>query len=128
MSPVQSAGAARRWAIGLLVCVAAAGGCNSNATLVQPPSFNRPGQMVLTCYDTVAKHVVPADRCDGVEGKSSETVVLTAVVTQERHPVHVGQREGRDPHHHVDPQQLSESTPSGGRGRGDHGGRVDHLR
>ena len=82
MSPVQSAGAARRWAIGLLVCVAAAGGCNSNATLVQPPSFNRPGQMVLTCYDTVAKHVVPADRCDGVEGKSSETVVLTAVVTQ----------------------------------------------
>ena len=57
-------------------------GCRQNPTLVVPPSFERPGAVAFFCYDTTTRAVVPLSTCDGLEGVTTETLALTALVAQ----------------------------------------------
>lgn len=57
-------------------------GCRQNPTLVVPPSFERPGAVAFFCYDTETRGVVPLSECDGLDGVTTETKALTALVAQ----------------------------------------------
>lgn len=57
-------------------------GCRQNPTLVVPPSFERPGAMAFFCYDTETRAAVPIAECDGLQGVTTETKALTALVAQ----------------------------------------------
>lgn len=67
-----------RVALALLVLA----GCRQNPTLVVPPSFERPGAVAFFCYDTETRAVVPLTECNGLEGVTTETKALTALVAQ----------------------------------------------
>lgn len=66
----------RAGVLGLLVA------CGQTPTIVQPPTFERPGDVAFTCFDTVERSLVPLITCTGVTGTEDDRYSLTALVTQ----------------------------------------------
>ena len=73
---------ARAASLALLALAALSLGCDTATDVGTPPSFERPGALTFVCFDSTSSEVVPLDRCEGLEGTSEETNVLTALVVQ----------------------------------------------
>ncbi|MEM9074327.1 MAG: hypothetical protein AAGE52_37885, partial [Myxococcota bacterium] len=66
----------------VLLSAALVTGCRQDPTIVVPPSFERPGSVAFFCVDVTASSIVPLAECDGLDGVSTETRALTALVAQ----------------------------------------------
>ncbi len=60
----------------------AATACGNDPTIVQPPTFERPGDVGFVCYDTQDRALVSLETCRGLTGTTEDRYAMTALVTQ----------------------------------------------